>query len=246
MTGKEMVRPVSDRIAEIKRHFKEVEYHDMWLDAERTQIITDSYKKYEADFPTVKRAKFFRDLAEKMTVRVEDYELIVGHQGRSYRAITPYVEWGAKPLLDAVNMDDETFHITYQTDGCRNLMTDEDREVFRETAPFWIGRSVGEHNSAVVPEAAWKLGDSGCFTVRPPIMGPICEGHFCANFDKMVHKGANAIRQEALDRMAELEGRCYGQDAAKYIFWRAVSIAMEGACLLNDRVLCFKKSSPVL
>ena len=235
MTGKEMVRPVTDRIAQIKRHFKEVEFHDMWLDAERTRIITDSYKRHEADFPTMRRARMFRDLAEQMTVRVEDYELIVGNQGRTYRAVSPYVEWGDRGLLAAVNADDETFRITYQTDGCRNRISDEDREIFREAIPYWEGKSVGDRNSAVVPEAAWKLGDSGCFTVRPPVMGPVCEGHFCANFDKMVHKGANAIRQEALDRMQELEGHCFGKDAEKYIFWRAVSIAMEGMVILARR-----------
>ena len=92
MRGVDMISPVTERIAEIKKRFKAVEYHDMWLDAERTKIITESYRKYEADYPLMKRAKFFRDLCEQMTVRVEDTELIVANQGRTYRAITPYVE----------------------------------------------------------------------------------------------------------------------------------------------------------
>ena len=240
-SGKDLVRPVSDRIAAIKKRFKEVEYHDMWMDAERTRIMTESYKRHEADYPLVKRAKFFRDLAEQMTVRVEDTELIVGNQGRTYRAISPYPEWYAGALLQSMQMDDETWRETYQTDGCRNMVTDEDRQIFLDCLPYWLGKSCADKISAVVPESSWELHQSGCLDyglgrgAEKPMMGLRCQGHFCANFDKVVHRGVNSIREEALEKMRALEGHCYGSDGEKYIFYTAVSIVCEGMVTLARR-----------
>ena len=70
--SKALVRPISDRIARVRKHFKDAEYHSMYCCSERTRILTESYRKNEADYPLLKRAKFFRDLCEQMTVLVED------------------------------------------------------------------------------------------------------------------------------------------------------------------------------
>ena len=235
-----MISPVTERIAEIKKRFKAVEYHDMWLDAERTKIITESYRKYEADYPLMKRAKFFRDLCEQMTVRVEDTELIVANQGRTYRAITPYVEWFAGVLFDTMNADDETFRITYQTDGCRNMCTDEDRQIFREAAEFWKGRSSAEKISACVPDECWDLHKSGALDYGlnrggGNLIGVRCQGHFCANYNKVVHVGMKAIKEEAEQKMKEMAGHMQGMDGEKYIFYKSVSIVCEGMITLAKR-----------
>ena len=148
-----MVRPISDRIQRIRARFKSVEYGQMYCCAERTKILTEAYKKYEADYPLIKRAKFFRDLCQQMTVLVEDEELIVGNQGTSYRAVSPYVDWYEQGLFDSVCGDDETFRITWQTDGCRQRMTDEDREHFRSVADFWKNKSLAARASAVMPDS---------------------------------------------------------------------------------------------
>ncbi len=238
-----MVRPISDRIQRIRARFKSVEYGQMYCCAERTKILTEAYKKYEADYPLIKRAKFFRDLCQQMTVLVEDEELIVGNQGTSYRAVSPYVDWYEQGLFDSVCGDDETFRITWQTDGCRQRMTDEDREYFRSVADFWKNKSLAARASAVMPDSMWDLCKSGCLdfgSIRAVgaehgLVGFRPQGHFCANFDKVVHKGMAAIREEALQKMNELEHGCYGEDGEKYIFYKSVVIVCEGMCTLAKR-----------
>ena len=243
MTGKEMVRPVSERIAKIRERFKAVEYKEIYCDSERTRILTESYQRNEADYPLIKRAKFFYDLCEQMTVRVEDWELIVGNQGRTYRAISPYVDWYEKALFDSVCGDDYLFHITWQTDGARQKMTDEDREYFRSVADYWNGRSLADKVSAVMPDCMWDLHKSGALDYGSSrglnksrgMVGMRCQGHFCANFDKLVHKGMHAIKEEALEHMRALEGHCYGEDGEKYIFYRSVTIICDAMSLLAKR-----------
>lgn len=243
MTGSEMVRPVSERIQRIRSRFKAVEYKEIYCDAERTKIITESYQAHEADYPIVKRAKFFYDLCEKMTVRVEDEELIVGNQGRKYRAISPYVDWYEQALFDSVCGDDETFRITWQTDGARQKMTDEDREIFRSVADYWKDRSLAAKVSAAMPDSMWDLhksaaldfGSSRGMNAKGSVVGARCQGHFCANFNKVVHKGMKAIKEEALEHMRQLEGGCRGDAGETYQFYRAVTIICDAMSLLTKR-----------
>lgn len=238
-----LVRPVSDRIARIRARFKSVEYGEMYCCSERTRILTESYKRNEADYPLLRRAKFFRDLCEQMTVLVEDEELIVGNQGTSYRAVSPYVDWYEAGLFKSVCGDDETFRITWQTKGCRQWMKDEDREYFRSVADFWEKKSLAARASAVMPDSMWDLCLSGALdfgSIRMPgaghgLVGFRPQGHFCANFDKLVHKGMKAIKDEALAKMAELEGACYGDNGEKYIFYKSVVIVCEGLITLAKR-----------
>ena len=130
-----LVRPISDRIARIRKRFKDVEHKEMYCCSERTRILTNAYIAYDADHPTVKRAKFFRDLCEQMTILVEDEELIVGNQGTSYRAVSPYVDWYEEGLFKSVCGDDEAFRLQWQTPGARQLMKDDRYKAF--DLPEW-------------------------------------------------------------------------------------------------------------
>ncbi|MBR3275090.1 MAG: hypothetical protein IKG08_00565 [Eubacterium sp.] len=250
--GNSLIRPVTDRIHRIWQRFKDVEYHDMWCDSERTRILTESYKRNAADFPLIRRAKFFRDLCEQMTVRVEDEELIVGNQGKTYRALSPYVDWGDPNLFASVKGDDKAFHDMWQTDGARQLMTDEDREYFASVADFWKDKSTSAHQTAALPESMWTLYNSGCLEyLNLPycnvgmvdengvqVHGNIAgrpEGHYCANYDKFVHRGLKSIKEEAEEKMKALEGHCYGDNAEKYLFYRSISIVCEGMITLAKR-----------
>ena len=234
--SKALVRPVSDRIARVRKHFKDAEYHSMYCCSERTRILTESYKKNEADYPLLKRAKFFRDLCEQMTVLVEDEELIVGNQGRFFRAVSPYVDWCEDKLFEYVCGDDERFRVAWQTQGCRQFMLDEDREYFRSVADFWKNKSLADRATAVMPDCMWDLYNSGALVFgRGHKVGYRPQGHFCANYDKVVHRGLRSIREEALEKMAALEGHCYGEDGEKYIFYNSVAIVCEGMLTLSKR-----------
>ena len=238
-----LVRPISDRIARIRKRFKEVEHKEMYCCSERTRILTNAYIAYDADHPTVKRAKFFRDLCEQMTVLVEDEELIVGNQGTSYRAVSPYVDWYEEGLFKSVCGDDEAFRLQWQTPGARQLMKDEDREYFRSVADFWDKRCIAARASAVMPECMWDLHLSGCLDFGSMrgggrlrgLVGFRPQGHFCANYDKLVHRGLKSIKEEAEEKMRALEGHCYGEDGEKYIFYNAITIVCDGMMTLSKR-----------
>ena len=60
-------------------------------------------------------------------------------------------------------------------------------------------------------------------------------GHFNANYRKVVEKGFGAIRQEALDRLEEMQGRIWGKDAEKYFFYRSIVITCDSVILFSKR-----------
>ena len=63
-------------------------------DAERLRIITEVYQQNEFLPPILKRPLAFKALCERMTVLVEDFEIIVGNKGPHFFSSPQYPEWG--------------------------------------------------------------------------------------------------------------------------------------------------------
>ena len=88
---------------------------------------------------------------------------------------------------------------------------------------------------ATAPDGLKKLVGTNVVMFEGTDMSDGPTGHFCANYDKVLYKGFKAIREEALSHMAELEGRCFGDNAKKYTFYKAITIVCEAAMLFSKR-----------
>ena len=86
-------RPATDRIKLMHRLIRD---RVIQTDAERALIATESSKKNEHVVSIIKRARMTLDICTKMTVRVEDFEVIVGNKARSFFGFCVNPEWGAK------------------------------------------------------------------------------------------------------------------------------------------------------
>jgi len=60
-------------------------------------------------------------------------------------------------------------------------------------------------------------------------------GHLTPGFQHILKKGYGAIRKQAQDFMDEREGRIMGDDMRKYVFYKAATIACDGAITLTSR-----------
>ncbi len=229
---------LSKRTQAIKDRFKSVENNNIYACSERTKIMTESYMEHEDEPGILKRAHFFYDICSKMTVRVEEEdELIVGNQGKSYRSVSPYPDWWDARFFESLEKDDEIFRLQWQTPGSHMLMTDEDRAIFRECYPYWKKRSLSARLGKAVPEHAWYLSQSGCleYARSMPAMGVRPLGHFCSNFYRLVNEGLKSVKEQALAKMAEMEGKVFGNDARRYTFYRSIVIVCDAAILLAKR-----------
>ena len=81
--------PISDRIARMKTRYRDTPFI---LDTERALIVTDTYTKHKHAPAALKKAQSLYDVCERMTIRVEDDELIVGNIGKYYKGTTMWPE----------------------------------------------------------------------------------------------------------------------------------------------------------
>ena len=83
-------KPVTERVESIH---KKVRDRVIQVDAERAEIVTESYKANENVVPMLRHSRAIKALCEQMTVRVEDDELMVGNRAKNFcgNAVDP--EW---------------------------------------------------------------------------------------------------------------------------------------------------------
>ena len=234
--------PISDRIQKLREKRAWANRGHVRMDGERTKIYTDYYKTHEAEPNNLKRAHCLYEWVKNKTILVEDEDIFVGNLGRTYRATLPYVEWNADWLHDAVFDTDENFRKAWQTPGCYAYMSDEDREIFREATEYWMDRSItARARETVPPSCTYLMGDgstdffNSTYTTGEPSICTMPQGHFIANYRKVVEVGFGAIKAECEHRMAEMEGMVFGTDAKRYNFYRTTAIVAEAGILLSRR-----------
>ena len=79
-------KPVTKRIDKIHRLIRD---RVIQTDAERAMITTEFVKNNEHMVPFLRRPMILKTICEKMTIRVEDFELIVGNTSRNFCSLLP-------------------------------------------------------------------------------------------------------------------------------------------------------------
>lgn len=230
--------PVTDRVARLRERYRNT-YPQ--LSVERLRYVTDFYREHPEETGILKRAKLLKGLAETMTVLVEDDELIVGNMSSTYRGAIIYPEYGNLFIYDEIRSgvwDKRTVQ-----EECYYL-SPEDKEYIMTTEDFWRKNGTSARLDAIAPDRFRTTIGTNVILYRGKDMADGPTGHFCANYDKVLYKGFGAIKEEAIGRMEELEGRCFGDDAKKYTFYKAISIVCDAAILFPKRyaALCREKA----
>jgi len=86
-------KPATDRIKYMRELIRD---RVIRSDAERALITTESYKRNENVVPIIKRPLATYDVCSQMTVRVEDFELIVGNKGKYFLGSGINPEWNGQ------------------------------------------------------------------------------------------------------------------------------------------------------
>ncbi len=221
------LKPVTDRISRIRKRYRDTKPK---VCVERFKIVTDFYEENAAMPAIIKRANNFKNLCEKMPVLVNEDEIIVGSLTSMYRGSALFPEYSVDWLygelhsgkfpereLDPYDMDEED--MSY-------LFTKED---------FWMKNNLSAKMDASLSEGFYKIMGNNVttFGVKGTATTPV--GHFCSNYSKAIRKGFGAIKAEAEEKMAEMEGKLYGEDAKKYQFYQSVVIVSEGIILYSKR-----------
>ncbi|MDR1728224.1 MAG: hypothetical protein LBT74_09940 [Acidobacteriota bacterium] len=219
--------PVADRVARIREKYRTSR---PGICIARYKIVTDFYKENPQLEGVLKRAENFRNLCENIPVVINPDEVIVGTQVTKYRASALYPEMSFGWFLDELKSGSIPLRDTDPYD-----VDPEDAEYLLETGDFWRKECLSAKVDAHIPLGYFDAAGSGVtyFGTEGTCSFPV--GHFTANFEKALHKGFAAIRADAQDRMEALEGRLFGDGAARYTFYRAVTVVCDGMIILAQR-----------
>ncbi len=233
-------KPASDRIWAMRERIRD---RVLELDSERGVLITEAAKKYENIVPLIKRPLLTLELCKKMTIRIEEDEIIVGNKGPYFFSSPAAPEWGVSQwIVDAVASgewtlrEDGKYH-NPDDEEVRQCITPEDYEALVPVYEYWKDKKVGTVADAWQPEFFTELQELYATDYRPKGMGLIAlpAGHLIAGYKKIITVGYKAIWQQATDWMNEHRGNLMGEDVNKYMFYQAAATICEAAMILGKR-----------
>lgn len=184
---------------------------------EQAKIITESYREHEGEPRILQRAHALAAALERIEIKIDPDELIVGNRTAGVRAGVVFPEsgssWVDREFETLPTRPQDTFNVRA-----------EDITYFRQVIkPFWQGRSLedrirsehGEHLSEIGLVAKINQTDHA-------------QGHINPNCRTWLERGPKGLRDAAL---SQLEG-C---EDSKRDFYRSVAIAMDGAIAFMRR-----------
>jgi formate C-acetyltransferase len=200
----------------------------------------------------LRRAEVLKAICGEMTVRVEDFEMIVGNSGKNFCGTGYFPDWGG---IDAVPLAIEQGGWTLLGDGLyhnpdseelRLSVAPEDVENFRAIAPYWRGKSYNDIAAAWQPQGydeLCRMNVSATKVGAPLLMMP--SGHLTPGFKKITDVGYGAIRKQARDWLDSHVNDLMGGDAEKCMFYTAVVSSCDAASTLLKRygAACAEKAA---
>ncbi|MBQ4369811.1 MAG: pyruvate formate lyase family protein, partial [Oscillospiraceae bacterium] len=239
--------PMSERITRMraKRDIQEVSKHTT-INSERTKIYTDYYKAHENEYPILKRSGALKTWCNERQVNVFDDDIFVGTPGPDERSLSPTVELNCRWIENVLAGDDEEFKKVWQSEGSI-YMSFEQREIFREAYEYWNCRTLSKMVEGAMTDDYWEaIGNGSILTERSRLKGfsGAPQGHYIANFNKVVNVGFGEVKRQALEKIEEQRGKVFGKDAKKHVFYYSVVRVCDGAMTLSKRYAeaCRKKA----
>jgi formate C-acetyltransferase len=232
--------PVSDRIAKIRaKRDAFTQGNLITINSERTKIYTDYYKAHPSEHPLLKRSGALLEWVKKREINVFDDDIFVGTPGPGERSMSVYVDTSPDWILGII--DKSTFKEAWQSGGAIT-MSDEQRDIFAEAYEVWKDISISKVVEGVMTEDMWDgFGNGSVINAKgkydPGYNGvhAMLQGHYIANFNKVVNVGFGAVRRQALEIIAEHKGKIFGDWAKKHVFYNAVVRVCDAAILLSKR-----------
>ena len=169
------------------------------IDSSRAKAVTESYKETEGQPISIRRAKALQKTLEKLPIRINEGELIVGEIGPYDRCAQVYPDYGIDWFIEELNGNPFRFE---NRPGDKFVISEEDERAIREIASYWRGRTHKDHVYSRIPECAWEAFEIGMIDTDYLV---ICaEGHVIVNLKRILEEGMESFRLRAEKVMERL------------------------------------------
>lgn len=181
-----------ERIKELRR--KSIEAVPS-ISIERSQIVTETYKKYFGKVSTpVLRALVLKDICEKKTLYIGEEELIIGERGHKPKATPIYPEICCHTVEDLKIMDSREKTFFKVEPECYEIQE-------KEIIPYWAGKSMREKILENMDDEWRDCYYAGMFTEFMEQRGP---GHTVGD-KKLFNRGYHEVIQQIDEELGKLD-----------------------------------------
>ena len=248
-TGAKEEQHVPERIAKLKDRVLSSVYE---LDIERAKYYTEAYKRTEGQLPGIRAARGLEETLGKMTIRIDDEELIVGSKTAKKWGGPIYIEGNTGSLHMALATKFYKSEIPIEKalpdgfgglsaeflSGVPKISEEEYRIITEEIVPYWRDKTImartddrwrqeGIHPDEALAVGAWELQD----TIMLISTG---QGHVTVGLNKVLGMGFRGIARQAAEGLAKLD-----QSDENYLrrrdFLESVQVAANAVCTFAER-----------
>lgn len=210
-------------------------------DAAKPRLQLEALKKYIKYPPMLQKPYISLYVLERMPISIQEDEYFFGDMGNRSWGGGDGMMWLRADIENTWPILDDGLHHAPLDDPAysRQLMAiaPEDVKELREIAmeraqiqggwdaPDWLPDGVQDF-------FALQAGPTGKIGGWPIYLPP---GHLTPGFQNILRDGYGKIRKKAQDWLDEHEGNIMGDDIGKYMFYKAATVACDGAITLTRR-----------
>ena len=227
-------RPYTDRVWNLRER---VRNRVIKADSEKMKIRLEAAEKYEGIVPLIQRPMQSLYIISKMPLRIEEDDYFVGSLGNKHFNGSSGMMWIMANIEKDWPLKEDGLHHSPEHFELRLAISPEDLKELREIVPKFRKIGGGSGPDKWMPENSAQFMELGACDYgipgRPGTLTP--PGHLTPGFQKIIKTGYGAIRKQAQDWMDEREGNIMGDDMRKYLFYKAATVACDGAITLTRR-----------
>jgi pyruvate formate-lyase/glycerol dehydratase family glycyl radical enzyme len=214
MTTETTTSGLTKRIAGLKERILSVR---STICTERARIYTKAYQEHEDSPVILKRAYALETTLKKMSVFIDDGELIVGNQSSALRAAPIFPEYVTAWIINELDEFDKR-------PGDAFYVTEEQKAELRELCNWWEGRTTIEKGYSLMSPLNREIHDSGIIRAEGNLTSG--DAHIAVNSEKLLRIGlAGYMKEIELAEMSLLKSD--KNLAKKKDFYKALKIGIE-------------------
>ena len=192
------VNVLTDRVKKRREEYRAAKDH---ICAERSRLVTQSWKETEGEPVVLRRAKLFRKIMEGLSIVIRDGELIVGSQTKYIRGASPYIDFSPKTVFEILSAQKPTT----RGEVVEAVLTDEDRKNLLADAEYWKGKSPGEVLTRQVEEIFGEQLDD--YRKAHILMwhSEVSSTTRTIDYEKVINRGLNGVLAEIREELDKLD-----------------------------------------
>lgn len=199
------------------------------IEADRVEIVTESYRATEEEPMIMRRAKAFQAICEKLPIVIRPLELIVGSNAIAPRGCQMFPEysyaWMEEEYDTVATREADPFYIAEDT-----------KKRLHEAYKYWKGKTTSELATSMMADEALLAMKHNIFTPGNYYYNGI--GHFTVKYEEVLAIGFEGIIAKIDEQLDKLT-LCAPDYATRHPFLVAARMSCEAAITYANRYAAF-------